>query len=62
MKAIRKSISLTEIEDNIVENLSKVTGINNYSVALRLIIREWAKQNAGPLQNIPVDPLHTTPE
>lgn len=62
MNAIRKSISLTEREDQIIKNLSKATGINNYSIALRVIINEWAHDHEEPLSNQPGDPLQDTPK
>ena len=62
MSAIRTSISLTEYEVKIIQDLSKRTGIKNISAAVRYIINEWAHDHEKPLPAQPGDPLHTTPE
>lgn len=39
---VRKlNVSLTEHEIEIVKEHSAITGINNFSAALRMIIRDW---------------------
>lgn len=41
---VRKiNVSLTEHEIEIVQDHSALTGINNFSAALRMIIREWVR-------------------
>lgn len=45
-KTLMTGVSITAIEDKIVREYMAKTGVNNFSAALRMIIREWneAKQ------------------
>lgn len=46
LKIEKVSVALSPVERKIVERLSKKHGLNNFSSALRMIVREW-DQNQG---------------
>lgn len=47
LKIRQVSVAFSPVEQKIVERVSKKHGLNNFSSALRMIVREWDEANRG---------------
>lgn len=47
LKIEKVSVALSPIERKIIERKSRKHGLNNFSSALRMIVREWDEANRG---------------
>lgn len=54
------SISLTDFEKKVVNEVSAKRGIFNFSAAIRLIIREWAQLQEEELSKTGITTTDTT--
>lgn len=45
-KVSKVSVALSPVERKIVERVDKKHGLNNFSAALRMIVREWDRSQA----------------
>lgn len=55
-KVAKLSIAFSPVETRIVKRVDKIHGLNNFSAALRLIVREWDRlqgnlTNSDPKKN-----------